>query len=63
VINIDWLKCNTLNPHEKRKEFLFKWVVGNYLSVTSTVGFRRIVGLWLMGFKFLEENATCLCFL
>jgi hypothetical protein len=30
-------ECNTLNPHEKRKEFLFKWVVGKYLSVTSTM--------------------------
>jgi hypothetical protein len=30
-------ECNTLNPHEKRKEFLFKWVVGNYLSVTDTM--------------------------
>ncbi len=30
-------ECNTLNPHEKRTEFLFKWVVGKYLSVTSTM--------------------------
>ena len=29
--------CNTLNPHEERKEFLFKWVVGKYLSVASTM--------------------------
>ena len=30
-------ECNTLNTHEKRKEFLFKWVVGKYFSVTSTM--------------------------